>query len=65
MSICRQNLHIKKKSVFRHNMKYQVKFIFICFVQIENTPATLINIKQKGFEVTIDECGIGETIHIS
>ena len=26
----------RKKSVFRHNMKYQVRFIFICFVQILN-----------------------------
>ena len=31
---------LRKKSVFRHNMKYQVRFIFICFVQIVNTPAS-------------------------
>ena len=30
----------RKKSVFHHNMNYQVRFIFISFVQIVNTPAS-------------------------
>ena len=55
---------LRKKSVFRHDMKYQVNYKFICFVQVESTPASLMNIKEKGFKGTIDECGIGDTIHI-